>query len=517
MRTTRPSLTQRVLRSIRAGVEAFSTLPSPPPASKNSRAPQGDAGFRWGPNGRGGQRHQSPLPWNPDVSTPELAAIAYAGVLIDPKVRQAAGIRIARMAGATWRAVPRDKSDGAQEAAALVNEGLGWGQWAKSGGHLLPERRWPILAAQGMTSYLTGVSLGEAVPSDGPGPVWLKDIEPRHHGNILGWQRGPRGRVVGVTMRRSDVWNREYTMPIGDPRGGCWHIPYSMVGDPEGVDLALLRPVIKLVSIKRKAFAEIEKGLGLWTTPIPQAEVMYGLARAQQLEDGEIAEAWSEAKAGIAAFMRGELAGLVGSDIVKVSPWGGTFNPSGAVEVTNLIDHQILSTLDAAWLVMGVSAAFGSHRASKAQGDVGVLAASNMCDHFAGYVEAGPASWLVNWNIPGAPVPHIVHSGLDVMGLADHLGILGHLAAGGFLAADGSIPAELRRAVQEILGLPMEPDGGPASTPGQVPSLGNPGAPGPGRGNPGPTDPDQTRRQAEEIAAFLGEHILRAALQTRPT
>ena len=239
----------------------------------------GGSGFVWG--GLGDKKRSSPPVYNPKIVSQAQWAREKEDILLDPKVRAGVNLKVGRQLSATFRARAADESDFAGEVSDAVNEAFGWEGYT---GHL--DVPWEVLAAEQFQAYLAGVNISEVIPKVRGGENWIGDLAPRHHGCILGWDADKRtGRVAGVTLRRA-AGGGEYTLPIRDPRGGAFHLPFSWSRDPEGRDRAILRPLSYWVALKRHAAESMWTGFSKWANPTVMSVVNFLLARENMTGEG---------------------------------------------------------------------------------------------------------------------------------------------------------------------------------------------------------------------------------------
>ena len=451
------------------------------------RSPAGDAGLSWSHAVRG--QRPTPQSTNPDQYTPAGWAEACDRAATDPKVAAGLEVRSATLINADVRAVPgRDTSPEMAAAVALVNECFGWD--GAGPGYL--ERGWQQVFGELMCRADThGASLGEERWELINGRRVLVDIEQRHLANLEGWQRDERGRVVGAHMRTSSPARRTYIIPLyglADEFGGGVHFSFGFDGDPEGRLASILGATVDYVALKRHMDKQAWDGVSRWAMPVVKAKLMAEVASrmGMTLDDSTIAELVNRTAASATAFLAGEEAAFSSSDIIDLEPFGGVLDLEQWVKLCNAVDHQVLTVLGVPTLTMGVSAAHGSRSAAESIGDLFLRTVAARLTLWLAQFRRQSVARLVRANLgPDAPIPLIIHEGLDVDGLGVNLGNLPSLVNSKILWKDNGF----RRALRRTLGLPPEgPDAAPVQ-PGDVIGQYYPTdktfeqTPGPGRGN----------------------------------
>lgn len=478
----RPSLMSRLAGWI-TGRSGVATVPLSVPM----RAPVGDAGLLWVSAGRG--KRPQPEGGTPDQHSPAGWVTACNRAANDPKIASALDIRAATLINADVRAVPgRDTSPEMAEAVALVNRVFGWDDTGP--GYL--HRGWSQVFGELMVrADAFGASLGEEVWDVVDGARVVVDIEQRHLANLESWDRDDRGRVYGVHLRRSGPRRSKYDMPLywaADEAGGGVHFAFGFDGDPEGRGGAALGSTIDWVDLKAHMTKQAWDGVSRWAMPVVKAKLMTEVAQrmGMSLDDPTIAELVGRAADAAVAFMSGDEAALSASDIIDLEAFGGTLDLAQWVELSNAVDHQVLTALGLSSLTYGVSATNGSHSAADAIGDMFLRVLAARLTLWLAQFRRQTVARLVRFNLgPDAPVPLLVHEGIDVDGLGLNIGALPHLVAARLVDPDDH---DDRRAVRRTLGLrtramPIAPQVDAAP-------IGDPGAPGPGRGNG--ADPNMT-------------------------
>lgn len=441
------------------------------------RAPLGDAGRRIGYSDRG--KRPTPQDRNPATFTPQGWSDELDKTRRDPKIAAGIGVRVETFLSAEIRAVPADGSLLAKAAAALVNETMGWDGCAG-----VLARGWPqIFAELCCIADLKGASLGEECWEVIAGRLVPVDIEQRHIANIQSWDFDKRGRLIGVNMRAAELF-REYRLPLGAEagNGGGVHFTFSIDGDVEGRLSAVLGPTIDWVALKVHMTAKAWDGVSRWALPVIMSILRTELAQkmGKSLDDPLVIQAVAEAGEAATAFLSGEDAALHSSDMVGFEAFGGVLDLEQWVKLSNEVDQQGLTALGVPTLTMGVSATNGSHSAADAINDLLLRSVAGRLTRFLHQLRAQTITRLVRFNLgEEAPIPILVHEGIDVDGLAAHMGNIPHLVAARIIDPDAP---EDRRKIRRTLGLdPSTP--APKVAPAGLPALGMPGAPGPGRGN----------------------------------
>lgn len=432
-----------------------------------------------------------PQSTNPDTYTPGGWSDACDASSVDPKFAAGLEIRAATILNADVRAVAPadDVSTGMSEAVEVCNRVMGW-----DGMPGMLERGWSqVFGELFVTADRKGASLGEEAWEVADGLRVLADIEQRHLANLESWHRDDRGRVLGAHMRKSRTGRAQYTLPLyaaADELGGGVHFTFALDGDPEGRLAAILGPVIDWDALKRHMTAQAYDGVSRWAMPVVNAVLRAEVAQRMGLDlDSEtILDLVTRAQSAAVAFMSGEESALASSDIIGLEPFGGVLDLSQWVELCNMVDHQGLTVIGTPNLTMGVSAAHGSRSAAETIDDLLLRSLAARLTMFLAQLRRQSVRRLVRYNLgPKAPVPLLVHEGIDVDGLGIHMGSLPHLAAAGFVNPND--PADLRQ-VRRTIGLPSRRRPIPAPAAGGPLPLGDPGAPGPGRGNE--ADPNLT-------------------------
>ena len=479
----RPGIAARTWDAIASWALGVRALPGIPksievPAVLPYR-PQGDEGRRVSYSDRG--KRPTPQNRNPATYSPEGWSDSLDQSRTDPKMAAGCWTRSDTFGSAEVRAVPGDASAGAAESAALVNELLGWDGKA---GYL--DRGWDqVFAELCCIADLKGASLGEERWEFEGGVYRLADIEQRHIANLRSWDLDERSRIVGVNMRTADLF-REYKMPLysaADDGGGGVHFTFSIDGDPEGRLSAILGPVIDWAALKTHMTAKAWDGVSRWAMPVVMSVLRTELAQKMglSLNDPIITQAVADAGEAATDFLSGEEGALHASDMVGFEAFGGQLDLKAWVELCNLVDHQGLTAIGTPNLTMGVSATNGSHSAAEAIDDLLLRSVSGRLTRFLAQFRRQCGRRLVRFNLGNlAPIPMLVHEGIDVDGTAAHMGNIPHLVATGII--DPRNPAD-RRKVRRTLGLDPSVPYAPPPALASAPVPGNPGSPGPGRGN----------------------------------
>lgn len=476
---TAPTILARALRFLGVARATPASLPVAPATAVALTPPsRGDSGRYRVRVGGGGDR-VAPQSSNPALYTPAGWSDACDKAATDPKVFAGLEVRADTALNADVRAVlPQGVSD---EAAALVNQVMGWDGAAV--GSLV--RGWPQIHGELMImADRKGASLGEEVWDVAGGVRVLVDVEQRHLANLESWLRDGRDNIVGVRMRKAKPGRELYDIPLysaADAAGGGVHIVFGYDGDPEGRLGAVLGSTIDWVALKEHMTKQAWDGVSRWAMPVVKATLRTEIVQrlGLRLDDPDVVQALERAEEAASAFLSGEEAALSDSDLVGFEAFGGVLDLAQWVALANLVDHNSLTAIGTPTLTMGVSAAHGSRSAGETITDMLQRCLSSRLSQFLWQFRRQTIARLVRFNLgPTAPVPLLVHSGLDPEGMAYHIGTVPHLIHAGLI--DPRNPED-RRAIRRVMGLnPRTP--APAALPSNPP-LGNPGSPGPGRGN----------------------------------
>jgi hypothetical protein len=471
---------------------ALATTPSPtnggghvaPETGTSRRPPSGESGSGW--TGGGRNLRPEPLNDNPDQYTQRDWSDALDRASRDPKFGAGTDVR-----GATWlnadilAAAPEgDTTSAMSESVDVVNTVFGWD--GKPG---LLERGWPdIMDELAVVADLKGASIGEERWGGVGGVTALLDIEQRHLGLVDGWGKDERGRINAVHMRKPGLSRACYSIPLyadADVAGGGVHFAFGRVGDPEGRLAAVLGRLVDWESLKAHMTREAWKGVSRWATPVVNAVLRAEIVKrmGMELDSATIEDMVARAQAACIGFMAGDADALSSSDVIGLEPFGGELNLESWVKLCSLVDHQGLIAIGTPDMAFG-SEPNGSHSAAEQIADLLLRVVQSRMLKFLGQLRSQCVRRVVRFNLgPLAPLPMLIHEGIDVDGLAGAMGNLPSLVNSKILWKD----AALRRKVRRSFGLPKEgPDAAPVQ-PGDV--MGQyyptelPPKAGPGRGN----------------------------------
>lgn len=477
----RPGFLARALALIGVRPAVPAPLPIAQIAPVSTR--RGDSGPRR-INASSGQRPQ-PETTDPSLYSPAGWSAECDKVHNDPKAAGGIEVRRATAMAAMWVAEPSRADDTPLGLAVAeeVNRQMGWGRHRGAG---TLKRGWDhvFLELYGVADE-KGMSLGEDLWAIVDGKAVITDVAQRHSANFESWRYDDAGEVTGAHMVKSAQGRQRYTLDLyaaADAAGGGGvHFSFGVDGDPEGRKAAILAACIPWVALKVHMTAKAWDAVSRWALPVVMSVLRTELANklGKELDDPLVTEAVEDAKEACVAFLCGESAALHASDMVGFEAFGGDLDLSQWVELANLVDHNALTRLGAPNLTMGVSATNGSHSAAEAIDNLLRLTVDARLTLFGWQLRRQIIARIVAFNFPtGTPLPVIRHDGLDVDGLGRNVGALAHLVA----AFPGLLQSDMLEVLARFMGVRLEP--GASKAAGALPPIGDPGAPGPGRGNP---------------------------------
>jgi len=443
--------------------------------------PRGDGGPPLVSSSRG--RRPRPESLDPALYTPAGWSGECDKVVNDPKAAGGLEVRRATAMAAAWVCEPNPSDPNGQAVADEVNRQLGWGTVHRGAGTL--KRGWDQLFVElfGVADE-KGMSLGEDLYAVVDGKAVLVDIAQRHSANFEAWRYDEAGEVNGAFMVKSALGRQRYVLDLYEAAdaagGGGVHFSFGTDGDPEGRKMAILAACIPWVALKVHMTAKAWDAVSRWALPVIMSVLRTELAQKMglALNDPLVTQAVEAAGEAASAFLSGEDAALHGSDMVSFEAFGGELDLSQWVALSNEVDNQALTRIGTANLTFGVSATNGSHSAAETISNLLSLTVDSRLTLFGWQFRRQVIGRIVAFNFgPDTPLPIVRHDGLDVDGLAANFGTLPHLMA----AFPGLTNSDILDVVAKALGVRLKP-GAVAGTPAPLP-IGDPGAPGPGRGN----------------------------------
>ena len=453
--------------------------------------PRGDSGPPLISSSRG--KRPRPETLDPAMYSPAGWSGECDKVPNDPKAAGGIEVRRATAMAAAWVCEPNpsDTPEHGKAVADECNRQLGWGRIHRGAGTL--KRGWDQLFVELFcVADEKGMAIGEDLYTIVDGKAVIVDIAQRHSANFESWRHDAAGEVDGANMVKSSQGRDRYTLDLYDAAdaagGGGVHISFGTDGDPEGRKMAILAACIPWVALKVHMTAKAWDAVSRWALPVIMSVLRTELAQkmGKSLDDPMVIQAVAEAGEAATAFLSGEDAALHSSDMVGFEAFGGELDLSQWVALSNEVDNQALTRIGAANLTFGVSATNGSHSAAETIGDMMSLTVDARLRLFGWQFRRQVIARIVAANFPeGTPIPVVRHDGLDVDGVAANFGALAHLIA----AFPGLSNSDILEVLAKALGVRLNP-GAVAGTPAPLPT-GDPGGPGPGRGNP--ADPSMER------------------------
>ena len=394
-------------------------------------------------------------------------------VRVDGKIRGAIEFIMAHQVpmGADAYFKPRGDSPEAIRNANYANElfGLGGGE-AKKAGLESFEGRGKMCDASFAARFRTisnwqldGFTLHEEIyytakGADGVERVWLRDLRPRWGGHVEGWHADDYGNICAATLRRPGITGAQtYRLPIAnDPEHkggikGALHIALDIDGadDPEGRMGALLRACSGPQRLKEHLYNQLGIGAVRWAMPIPKVRVLTQIAEQAGVHIDTLVQAKALAAEAAAGFSSDDGSYLADSDLVEIGEFGGSFDPSGIVEVINLLNHEMLTALFMHWLAMGVAQSHGSGSAAITHGNAVLQVSRELAARTCREIERQTVRRMLEMNFAEVgPVPELVLPGIDPNPLSS-VDIVGAVNIGALTPTD-DLEAVIRRQIPGV-------------------------------------------------------------------